>query len=307
MDNPEEKKGYPLDFVIQKFFEEKDRTCRSATIRDYENLLKNILEFFKSSTIINNLKKIDIKNYENFRLLNGVKEGLLIKELKLLKTIFNFAEENEFIDNNFFRSYNFLKIYHDYEKRERFLTPEECQRLINNANPYLQRLIIFLLETGMRINETLNLYFSDITPYTIDKFGNKIKVFTLRVRPEISKSKKERFIPLSIDAMEQVKKQKIDFPNSMFIFTDSKGNYYKTTPKKAFENARNKSNLKGVSFHTLRHTCATLKNKGLNYKGVFIGKKDKELIKRILGHSDLKITDGYIHNNSIDDLIDFIE
>ena len=62
-----------------------------------------------------------------------------------------------------------------------------------------------------------------------------------------------------------------------------------------------------VEHPAIMNTCATLKNKGLNYKGVFIGKKDKELIKRILGHSDLKITDGYIHNNSIDDLIDFIE
>lgn len=278
-------KTYLLDFVIQKFFEEKDRKCRPGTVKNYEIIFKNILTFFKKDILINSLRKIDIKNYENYRLMNGIKESFLLEELKLLKNLFNFAVENEYVENNIFNSYNFKKQYKPYTPRERFLTPDECASLINNCNPHLRRLVVFLLETGTRIKETLNLYFSDIATEP------KSNVQYVRIRKEISKSKRERFVPLSKEAMEQINEQKREFPDSMLIFTDSKGNYYKTTPKKAFYNAVKKSNLNPpFGFHTLRHTFASHKLQGINYKGNKIKPLRIEVIAEIMGHGDINLT-----------------
>jgi integrase len=275
---------YLFDFVVLKFLEDKKRVLRDKTLSFYKFMLKNILSFF-TEKIINDIIKPDIKNYENYRLTNACSDGLLIKELKTLKSIFNYAMENEYIQANLFDHYNFHKIYKDYEPRERYLTPEECQRLIENCNEYLKRLVIVLLETGLRINEGKNLLFTDLA------HEKDTKIIFVRIRKELSKSKRERFIPLSKNAMEQINKQKIEFPNSAFIFTDSKGNYYKTTPKKAFYNAVKKAGLNPpFGFHTLRHTFASLKLQGLDLNGNRINPKAIELIAEILGHKSIDLT-----------------
>ena len=190
---------YLFDFVVLKFLEEKKRILKEGTFNNYKNIIRNLLVFFTKKEI-STIKKIDIKNYENYRLMNSLNESYLIEELKLLKNIFNFALENDLLENNLFSSYNFNKIYKNYEPRERFLTPEECQLLINNCNPYLQRLVIALLETGMRINEALNLLFTDLA------YNEQSKVIFAKIRKEVSKSKRERFIPLSKIAMEEINK-----------------------------------------------------------------------------------------------------
>jgi integrase len=277
-------KTYLLYFVVQKFFEEKDRKCKGGTIKNYELIVNRVISFFKKEAVIDNIKRQDIKNYENYRLMNGANESFLLEELKLLKNIFNFAMENDFLESSPFDHYNFNKIYKKYEPRERFLTPEECQRLINFCNKYLKRLVIFILETGVRIKEPLSLHFSDIATEP------KSNIQYARIRKEISKSKRERFIPLSKEAMGQINQQKIEFPNSMYIFTDSKGNCYKTTPKKAFETARKKANLVKVSFHTLRHTFASHKLQGINYKGERIKPLRIEVISEVMGHRNIDTT-----------------
>lgn len=274
-----------FDFIVLKFLDEKERTCRENTIDFYKILLKRIIVKF-SGKCIKNITKKDIRDYEEYRLMNGCSEGLLIKELKLLKEIFNYANELDIIDYNLFNSYKITKKLKNYEPREKFLTPREINDLIENCNEYLRRLVIFALETGMRIKEITNLCFIDIGTEP------QSKVQFARVRKDISKNKKERFIPLSILAMEQVNKQKLEFPNSSFIFTDSKGNYYKTTPKTAMNTAFIKAGLKekGDLFHILRHTFASLKLQGLTIYGERVQPKPIELISQILGHSSIDLT-----------------
>ena len=138
----------------------------------------------------------------------------------------------------------------------------------------------------MRIKEILTLCFIDIVtdPNTGIQFAC--------VKKELSKNKKERFVPLSKLAMEQVNSQRLEFPNSSFVFTDSKGNYYKTTPKTAMNNAFKKANLKstGDLFHILRHTFASLKLQGLTIDGQKVQPKSIEVISHVLGHSNINIT-----------------
>lgn len=187
----EDNESSLFDFVVLKFLDEKERTCRNKTIESYKYLLKKILVKF-SGCLIQDIKKKDIRDYKEFRLMNGCSEGLLIKELKLLKEIFNYVCELDIIDYNLFNSYKITKKLKDYEPKERFLTPQETKELIENYNEYLRRLVIFALETGMRIKEITNLCFIDIATEP------QSKIQFARVRKDISKNKKERFIPLSI-------------------------------------------------------------------------------------------------------------
>lgn len=221
--------------------------------------------------------------------MNGVNDSWIRKEMSLLKNLFNFAIEYELTTNNPFISYNFASKLKKYEPRERYLTPEECQQLIQAIiilkNSSLERMIIFMLESGLRVNEAIQILYSDIStdPQTNIKF--------LNIRKEISKSKRNRFVPLTKLAMEQVNKQFRDFSSCPFIFTNSSGCKYDKEPRKAFNNAKNKANLNDIGgFHTLRHTFASLKLQGLSIYGEKIKPLRIEIIAEILGHTDINLT-----------------
>lgn len=276
-----------FDRLALMFLQDKERQSKPKTIKLYKFLVKGLSSFFSSKNM-NDIKRIDIKQFEDLEKLNGTSDGMLCKKLGILQSIFNYGLELELITNNPFANYNFKRKFKDYQVRERFFTPNECQKLIKAIrllrNNELERLVIFILETGLRIKESLNICFNDVA------FQNNIPM--LHIRKEISKSKRDRFVPLSKLAQEQILKQKQDFPNSAYIFTTSQGFPYKTGPKTALNNALKKAGLKSVyvSFHTLRHTAGSLWLQGVNIDGTPRQPVRIEVVSEILGHKDISFT-----------------
>lgn len=278
---------YIFDDIAIKFIEDKQRSCRYNTIKQYKSILKNLTSFFSGK----NLKEINktlIKSYENYRLINGLTQEFLKKELVVLQIILNMAVEYDMLEKSPFINYNFKKELKSYEPKTRFLTPAEARLLISNSNELLAIQLIFLFNTGLRINELLNLLYTDVAVDPITKINY------ITIRKEISKNKKERIIPLTKQAMEQINKMKIKFPDSLFIFVDNKGQPYKTTPKKAFETAKRKSNLKDIGgFHITRHTAGSWWLQGTNLEGESVKPLRIEIVKELLGHSSVLITEKH--------------
>ena len=220
--------------------------------------------------------------------MNNCSSGLLRKEFVLLQSIFNYGVFLRVVSDNPFTYFKFRKDLKDYEPNERFLTPEEARALIKNSNELLAMLLIFLFNTGLRINEALNLLYTDVAT------DLQSKVHYITIRKEISKNKKDRMVPLSKEAMEQINKMKIKFPDSLFIFVDSKGTPYQTTPKKALETAKRKAGLKDIGgFHITRHTAGSWWLQGVNLQGQEVKPLRIEIVKELLGHSTVLITEKH--------------
>lgn len=291
-----QKIGHLFGWVVNEFLQVLDTRLRNNKIRpktykqydDYIFRHNGILNFFKDK-VINNITLQDIKAFENSLLNEGKSDGYIIKHLKILKTIFTYAYKMDFIEKNIFDKYNFLEVYTNYQARDEVYTTDEIQRLIKASNKELARLIIFLVNACSRITETLKLLKKDVI---VDN-----GIMWIIFRAENTKSKKERRIPLNKYARLVVEAQIRDFPQSLYIFTDSKGNYYKTDPKTALKTACKKAGVKMCGFHIFRHTGATLLYNGKNFLGQDIGFKSKEAISELLGHSDIHITKVYLNDN----------
>lgn len=156
--------------------------------------------------------------------------------------------------------------------RDTVLSEEEEQRLIDNSPPYLQFLIIFALETGMRKGELLKLKFSDID----------IKKKRIRVRAETSKTGKERYIPMSM-RLHHFVRQMEKGRASIFVYN---GEPITDNFQKAFNTAKNAADLPNIRFHDLRHTFITrMVERGLPEK----------IIMEISGHKTRSVFDRYVN------------
>lgn len=131
--------------------------------------------------------------------------------------------------------------------------------------------VIFLLYTGLRRSEMVNLKWEDYDPrYNV-------------IRVKKSKTKNGiREVPLTQKAKCIIEMQKSKSIHSEYIFLNTKGNpVTKSCLRKLFNRIYKKSLVKNFTPHVCRHTFATrCVEKGMDYKA----------LSEILGHADVAFT-----------------
>jgi integrase len=154
--------------------------------------------------------------------------------------------------------------------------PEEEQRLLDAALPWLREIIIFALNTGMRQNEILSLKWSQV-----DLFRRTATLIE-------TKNKEKRTIPINQTVLEILKSKDRVRSISGYVFTSQTGSKLDARNLlRAFYAARKKVGLEDVRFHDLRHTFATrLVQAGVNLY----------VVKELLGHKSLTMTMRYAHH-----------
>jgi len=176
--------------------------------------------------------------------------------------------------------------------RDRWLTIDEQNNLLENCVIYvtckdnvkeprywLQEIVLFALNTGMRQDEILSLKWPDI-----DLFRRTATVVK-------SKNGEKRTIPLNQSAFELLKeKAKVRQIKNNFVFASEAGTKVDhRNLRRAFYNALENVAIEDFRFHDLRHTFATR----LAHAGVDLYK-----IAKLLGHKELKMTQRYSHHYS---------
>ena len=200
-----------------------------------------------------------------------VKDGTIKSELMLIKRVFKIA-----IDKwNYgipFNAFNGLDIPSPHKPRTRRLHSYELSTLIFHAekqrNKYISIIIQFAVETGMRRSEILKLTWNDVNLDT----GIASLYDT--------KNGDDRHIPLTKTAIELLS---ILTQSSEFVFPISAN-----CLRLAWERCRNKSNIKGLRFHDLRHEAVSrFFEMGLSVPEVAL----------ISGHKDVRQLFRYTHLN----------
>jgi len=226
------------------------------------------------------LSEITVKEIDDYKLKRQteVKAVTVNRELQSLRHLFNLAKKwKNFFGENPVSESGLIKTE---SNRKRILTYEEEIVLINNSSPHLKPIIQTALLTAMRLGEILTLRWKDV-----DLNNNLITI-----RAEISKSKKQRKIPISKRLKEILKEQRYISGLSGMVFLTQNGKPYSpknsSALKRTFTTARKKSDLMDLRFHDLRHTAATrMAENGASLVAV----------KEICGHANINTTLQYFH------------
>jgi integrase len=243
---------------------------KRSWLRD-EQILVHVNEFF-GDALLRNIGPLQVEQYKQARIAK-VSPATVNREVALLKHMFNLAERwGSFHGTNPVRM---VKFFDEDNDVYRVLSPEEEERLLQHCAPYIQDLIVFAINTGLRAGDIFNLTWEEV-----DLEGNVIN-------PKIRKNRKQLEVPLN-DAAERIVRAWYGIKKCRYVFYNPEtGDRFKDLWL-GLKKACRKAGLEGVNWHTFRHSFATR----LNKNGA-----DIVTVKELLGHSDVKVTMRYAHTN----------
>lgn len=264
----------PIKITLGEFGErymEYAKANKRSWLRD-EQMLNHLYKFFGKEKLLTELTSMQIEGYKLQR-RGKVADSTVNRELALLKHMFNLAIAwDSFLGLNPVRK---VKFFREIANRLRVLSPEEEKKLLQNAIPYLQDLIRFALNTGLRTGEIFSLRWSHI-----DLQRGILAVFA-------SKTQTIREIPINSETRKVLEAWKLNKKNECVFYNPQTGKPF-VDLKTGFNLACEKSGISGVTWHTLRHTFASrLVNSGV----------DIVTVKELLGHSSISVTMRYAHTN----------
>ena len=280
------KKGKPINVTFPVFariyVQESDRK-RSTK----ENLLTTVtvLQEFRPGIDFKDITYTFLRDFEVHLKEKGNSVNTIAKHLRQLRTLVNEAINQGYIPSD---AYPFRKYKIKQEKgRKEFLTPDELKRLENlDVDKKLRHVLdafLFCCYTGLRYSD-----FCQLTPENIIRVNGKRWLYFKSVKTDV-----EIRLPLHLlfegKALAVLERYDIvtDFAK---IGPNSEANKYLA------QLATLARIRKHITYHTARHTCATL----LVHQGVPI-----TTVQKLLGHTSVRTTEVYsevLSNTIIRDL-----
>jgi len=267
----------------QEYTESKDYYPKS---RD-KSIFKNLHAFFGEEATLSDVED-RIGGYEYYRRSKKVKPATILKELGLLRRMFNIARKQwKWKILNPVSDIDLPKVKNE---RVRYLSPDEDTRLFDEMDKteftWLKPLVLVALDTGLRLTNLCELMRTDIS------FSDRMIIL------QAEKMKNDDYIgiPLSDRALG-VLKDLMKVPClSGHVFHDNGQRLYDRKVQRAFRSVLEKAKIENFHFHDLRHTFASY----LRQRGV-----DLHTIAVLMGHRDLRMTKRYAHLN-VDNMRDAI-
>ncbi|MHB1546005.1 MAG: tyrosine-type recombinase/integrase [bacterium] len=251
-----------------------------STTKNKEFAFNHFLPVFGEKDI-KEITRLDIQNYQMQRRIEIISKpknsgkrdseisyAWLNKEINILSNFFNFCIAREIVDKNPATGVKKLNTL----SRLKTLSDSDIEKLINGAtNKLTQDLITFLIYTGCRKGEALNLKWDDV-----DLQNGVIAI-------KGTKTKYDRHIPIS-NALRSILNGIEKNQDSLYVFNRNGAKL--TDFKRSFHTACRNAGLKDLHIHDLRHVFASK---------MVMGGTSLYITGELLGHRTTQMTKRYSH------------
>ena len=263
----------PLKQLLETYLNDYSKTNKLSYCEDF-SMVKTLNNFF-GDKVASEITPQVIEQYKAHRRQTPVGDHFVSgarvnRELALLKQTYNKGIDWGLVLDNPVKR---VKFFSEKDRsRTRYLAQGEKDRLLNLCTPFLRRIVLVALKTGMRQAEILNLKWADI-----DFNSNQIVL-------KRTKSGKIRYVPIHPDVL--VVLQGLPKGRECVFFDDNEARSWHGKRRVDFEAALDQAGIRDFRFHDLRHTFAS----ELVMKGA-----DIKTVSELLGHSTTRMTERYSH------------
>lgn len=262
------------------YFEKREHQLAPNTLRQYAFAVRAMREFFEGK-LLKEITPKQIREYMEHRQLT-VSDATVKRELAFFSGLYSFLigeADQEHLDNPV-RKVNKRRLKE--EPRMRYLNRTEYDKLLAACHSSLHVDIIkTAVLTGMRHGEMLDA----------QKSWVRWDLQEIHLPEEVTKGNKARIIPLSKELIPILEGLCAD-THSTHLFSHLLRSENRHVPFTTFKNffnaARTRAGLEDLRFHDLRHTFGSW---WVQANGSLL------VLKEIMGHSSVKVTERYAHLN----------
>jgi integrase len=266
----EPKKSYSFSELADKYLE-----YTAGRLKGHDRNITNVntLNKYFGAKCLMDISIGDVELFQSEKIKSDKAVSYINKLTAVLKRMFAKAYDWDLIDRDGLERIRKVKQLKGENKRLRYLSEEESERLIDNCDIHLKPIVVTALNTGMRRGEILGL--------TWDRVDLKNRIILL----DKTKNGERREIPMN-DTLYNELAGLIRSIKTDYVFYNPQTLKAYDNVKKSFASALRKSHILDFRFHDLRHTFASR----LVMAGI-----DLTTVKELLGHKDIKMTLRYSH------------
>lgn len=204
-----------------------------------------------------------------------LKPATVNRYVAAVKHMFTKAVEWEMVEDSILKHMKRVKFLPENNRRLRYLSGEECQKLLGCCDAHLRPIVVTALNTGMRKEEILSLTWDNVD----------LKHGFILLNQDQTKNSERKEVPINGTLRETLSAvtRRLDIP---YVFYDPTSGKRYLDVKRSFKTALKRAGIKDFKFHDLRHTFAS--------QLVMTG-ADLTTVKDLLGHKTLAMTLRYAH------------
>ena len=269
--------------LVAATYENGIKISGKRSIAPVKSSLKPLLQYFEKRKI-RSIKASDIESYKRQRLQSVSVRGTKIKiatvnrELALLRSILNFAIQNEWLTRNPFILAKGVISISSETQRDRVLSFEQESQLLSvctGSRRHLKAILICALDTAMRRGEIFKMKWEDVNFVSAEIY----------IPQRNTKTEDARVVGITPRLKEELEKLWEQSPKDKEKLVFGITNTIKTS----FGSACKEAEISDFRFHDCRHTATT--------RMIASGSPHTEVMK-ITGHSQIKTFLRYLNITS---------